>query len=88
MRASSVQTAPISGRVYRSIMGQVHESGHTHFSVPASRPITDAMGHRPTSTSARRGAAARFVLPLIILAAAAVGSVFVINEDLEIDNLP
>ncbi len=38
------------------------------------------MDHRPTYASARRGAAARFVLPVIILAAGVIGHFFVAAE--------
>src|SRR5215208_5195082 len=38
------------------------------------------MDHRPTYGSARRGAAARFVLPVIILAAGLIGHFFVAAE--------
>lgn len=42
--------------------------------------MTVSMDARPTHASARRGPAARFVLPLIIVAAALIGHLFVVHE--------
>ena len=42
--------------------------------------MTLSMDHRPTYAWARRGAAARFVLPVIILVAAMIGHLFVVKE--------
>src|SRR5215212_9001593 len=58
----------------------MNESGHAHSSARPALPMTTQMDVRPTFGSRRLGAAARFVLPLVILIAALVVHLLVAQD--------